>query len=112
MAHGKRWLVKLDGINNRNDAEKWCHCKIGIRRCELPDITDEIYWCDLIGRQVNNKSNQHLGEVIGLIESVNHDILEVQNPLQILLIPYHSQYIINVNNNDDAPIEVDWEIDW
>ncbi len=115
LPHGKRWLVKIKDVNDRNDADKWCHSQLGIRRDDLPPIEDstEFYWHDLIGLNVRNKNKQDLGEVVGLIESVNHDILEVKEPTtkDILLIPYHRLYVLDVNLTNGC-IDVDWQIDW
>lgn len=96
-------------------AQAWCHHQIVMLRQQLPPLTqkDEYYWCDLIGLTVINRSHIELGTVIGLIESPNHDTLQIKNARtrQTLLIPYHRHYIDAVDISANT-IKVDWQPDW
>ena len=67
--HGKSWVVKLLGVDDRNGAEQMVGLFFGAPRSALPKAEQgEYYWTDLIGLSVVNLGNEPLGRVADMIE--------------------------------------------
>ncbi|MDI6749745.1 MAG: ribosome maturation factor RimM [Rhodocyclaceae bacterium] len=114
--HGKGWLVKLAGIDDRTAAEQLVGQFFGAPREALPATEeDEFYWADLVGLQVVNERQESLGRVKTLIESGAHAVLVVTEgegeTARERLLPFVAQVVKAV----DVPagmIHVAWERDW
>lgn len=62
----KHFIVRFDGVSNRNDAEALRGREVSILRTELPDLDeDEFYLADLIGLDVRDGET-----VLGSVEAV------------------------------------------
>jgi 16S rRNA processing protein RimM len=86
--------------------------EVGVPRSALPSVQGEIYWEDLKGLAVVNRSGVPLGEVVGVVEHGAHPVLRVAleaGPER--LIPYVPAIIDRVDV-DTRRIEVDWEADY
>ena len=110
--HTKVLVAKLDGINDRNAAEKYKGLLIAIPRSSLPSTNeDEFYWSDLIGLQVENLEGVQLGVVDHLLDMGANDILCVLQADVEILIPFISSVIKEVNLGEKL-IRVDWQADY
>lgn len=72
-------IAKIDGIDNRNDAENLRGTKLFITRDSLPELPDgQYYQTDLIGLPVYKNT-----ELIGTVDCIHNfgagDILELDN---------------------------------
>ncbi len=115
-AHGKGWVAKFAGVEDRDEAQAMAGCYIAAPRCELPaTATDEYYWADLVGLEVVNDQGERLGEVTGLLSSGAHDVLCVRDGAgdkkQERLLPFVAQVVKSVDTASGR-ICVEWGSDW
>ncbi|QEY24947.1 ribosome maturation factor RimM [Neisseria animalis] len=104
--------VKFKGIEDRDRAFSLRGYTIEIpREAFAPAEEDEYYWADLVGMQVANTDGIVLGEVKNLMETGAHDVLVIEGEYGQKLIPFVSQYIENVDN-DNRTITADWGLDY
>ena len=110
--HGKSLIAALEGIDDRDAAQRLDKQFVGAPREAMPrPADDEYYWADLIGLEVRNKADLRLGTVTGLIETGAHDVLQVHGGESERLIPFVGAYVIAVDVAGGW-IEADWEADW
>jgi 16S rRNA processing protein RimM len=103
----------LEGINDRNAAERLRGTNIGLPRDQLPQLDkDEIYWIDLIGLAVRNAKSESLGTIDNLLETGANDVLVVKaEDGTERLIPFIPQVVLNVDR-ENRLMTVDWELDY
>lgn len=92
-------LLKLEGIDDINEAEKYRNLYIQISRDALPDLEEgTFYIVDLIGCDVLTIDNEILGKVDDVFNTGSNDIYVVkdENGKQIL-IPAISEVIKNID---------------
>jgi 16S rRNA processing protein RimM len=119
--HSGSVVAKIDGLDDRNDAEVLRGCRIFLPRSAFPKASkDEYYWVDLIGLNVVNRQGLALGCVRELMATGPHSVLCVQYQLsqedgsnkdEERMIPFVSAYVDAV----DIPaklITVDWQPDY
>lgn len=113
QSDGSRLLAKFVGVDDRNQAETLTGCKIYVAKSELPALeNDEYYWHQLIGLKVQGAEGVFLGEVIGLVETGAHDVLELKYQDQRRLIPFVLSDIVTDINLEARTIEVTWTEDY
>ena len=79
--HGKRILLSLVGIENRNAAETLIGSKLLIERAALPELEEgSFYWCDIIGLAVFTTDEQYIGRVESIIYTGSNDVYVVKDP--------------------------------
>ena len=86
--HKNQVLLKIKGIDDINEAEKYRGCFIKIPREKAKKLPKDTYFiADLIGLQVYTDSGELLGKVDDIYNSVSEDIYVVKDELgkQILL---------------------------
>ena len=73
------YVVELEGIENREQAEALRDCQLFVKKSDRPHLEeDEFYTLDLIGLEVFNQlDGQIVGTVVDVM-SVGHDLLEVE----------------------------------
>lgn len=85
------YIVRFEGINDRNQAETWRNSRLLIRADDRPEtLEDEFLLADLMGLPVYQQENQQLvGTVTNLFHAGN-DLLEVkvEGRKAPLLIPF------------------------
>ncbi|MFI3246196.1 MAG: ribosome maturation factor RimM [Ferrimonas sp.] len=114
--HGGGVVCRLDGIEDRNAAERLTHAEISIRAEQLNELPEEeFYWRDLIGCDVVNTQGYNMGTVTGLLETGSNDVLEVKAKSNDAfgkrerLIPFvTSQFVLSVDLAAKQ-INVDWD---
>ena len=111
--HNAAVVAKLDGIEDRDQAAALKHALVAVHKDALPKAeADTYYWYELIGMHVINRQNEHLGQVITLIRSPAHDILQVAGECEKkYLIPMAASAIDRVDR-DKNTVFVDWGLDW
>lgn len=111
----KKYIVKFITINNRELAMSFNTLDIYVDSSKFPILLHgEYYWKDIIGCQVITITENRLGYVISIIETVIYDILVVNiNKKNIQNIESHyipfilHKFIKNVNLITNT-IVVDW----
>lgn len=110
--HGKSWVAKLVGVDDRGGAEGLIGQYVGAPRAALPQTApDEFYWADLIGLEVVNLGGESLGRVVEMIESGAHAVMRVDAGETRRLLPFVGHVVKEV----DVPagvMRVDWACDW
>ena len=100
------YIIKLLGINNRNDAEKLKKYKILVKTNKLPKLRkEEFHFLELINLQVKTIENNELktiGKVVNL-ENEKNNLLVVEllkNQKQVL-IPFVEEIVplVDIKNN-------------
>jgi len=111
-AHGAGWVAKLDGVDDRNAAEKLDGWYIGAPRQAMPATAqNEYYWADLVGLAVKNEDGESLGKVISLVETGAHPVLVVEDAETERLLPFVEQVVKDVDVAGGR-IRVAWGKDW
>lgn len=105
------YLVRLEGVNDRDQAEALRGQRIAVPRSALPALEPEreYYWRDLIGLTVVNGAGRSLGRVLRLLETGAHDVLVIRSgdgPGETL-IPFVAVYVEAVDLASGR-IQVDW----
>ena len=77
ISFGNKVIVYLEGINDRNKAEKLIGHTIYFPRNEFPEIEDSKYYlADLVGIEIfDHKSKNRLGKVLGFFENRGQVVL-------------------------------------
>ena len=106
-------VASFSGIQDRSAAEAVCGLFVGAPRSALPATgVGEYYWADLIGLEVVNSQDQHLGKVLGLIETSANDVVRVGGEgCRELLLPFVAAVVLDVDLSARR-MRVDWEADW
>jgi len=107
-AQGKGLVAQLEGIDNRDAAEKLVGAVISCPADRLPELaTGEYYWSQLQGARVVNQDAVELGRVDHLFETGANDVMVVQGERQHL-IPFTRDAVLEVDL-EHGLIRVDWD---
>lgn len=114
--HGKGWIVKFVGVDDRNASEAIDGRYIAAPRDALPKTAaNEFYWADLVGLEVVNTQGERLGKVSKLLSSGAHEVLCVCDgegkDMQERLLPFVAQVVKSVDTAN-GKIRVEWGADW
>ena len=119
--HSDSVVAKIDGLDDRNDAEALRGCRIFLPRSAFPKASkDEYYWVDLIGLSVVNREGIALGCVRDLMATGPNSVLCVEYQLthddgsssaEERMIPFVSAYVDSVDVAGKL-ITVDWQLDY
>lgn len=119
--HSDSVVAKIDGLDDRNDAEALRGCRIFLPRSCFPAASkDEYYWVDLIGLNVVNREGVALGCVRDLMVTGPHSVLCVEyltagdDGAQVRaerMIPFVAVYVDTVDIAGKL-ITVDWQPDY
>ena len=119
--HKNVLIANFRGILDRNGSEAMKGMLVGVPRQDLPPTTNnEFYWADLIGLSVINTQDEHLGYVLGLMETSAHAVLRVGHKEEDgkeaskkneRLLPFVSRVVLDVSVSKRS-IRVDWGSDW
>lgn len=110
--HGAGLVAKWVGCDAPEQADRMRGMRVGVARSEFPPAgAGEVYWVDLIGALVINRSGVELGTVNEVLSSGMQELLEVQQGERVLLVPLVERHVDEI----DLPrrvVRVDWEADW
>ena len=118
-AHGDGLVVRLQGLDDRDAADRLKGCSVWVSRASFPALAvDEYYWIDLIGCAVVNREGVALGTVDDLMATGATSVLVVKGqPAQPgeavpeCLIPFVPVYVDAVDVAAKR-IVVDWQPDY
>ena len=110
--HGKGIIVRLAGLDDRDEAARLIDCDIAVERDALP-ATDEgsFYWSDLEGLKIVHRDGTDLGRVAYLLETGANDVLVTTGKPERLIPFILGRVVLDVNLTDGV-ITVDWDTDW
>ncbi|WP_392561839.1 ribosome maturation factor RimM [Orbus sturtevantii] len=114
--HNQDTIVKIKGINDRDDANTLTNFEIYVDAQELPALGEgDFYWKDLIGCKVIAVNGYDLGQVTDLMETGSNDVLVVKANLKDAfgakerLIPFVDDQFIKHVDLSARTITVDWD---
>ena len=109
--HGKTVIVRLSGVDDRDQAEALRGTEIAVPRDALPALDkDRYYWSDLQGLRVVNKDGVELGRIDYMLETGADDVMVV-NGEQEVLIPFAVPRVVLDVDLQEGQVVVDWEWD-
>ncbi len=114
--HNKSLIIKVKGIDDRDQAQSLVNSEILINENALPKLPDgEFYWRELIGMNVVTNQGYDLGTVSDLMETGANDVLVVKanrndsfNQKE-RLIPYLFDQVVISVDTINKQICVDWD---
>lgn len=110
-AQGKGIVVKLTGVDDRDQASSLVGADIAVKIASLPPLKNgEYYWSQLLGLRVVNLAGDEFGKVSHLVETGANDVIVVQNGRERWL-PVTAQVIREVDLVAGV-IRVDWDADF
>jgi 16S rRNA processing protein RimM len=110
--HGAILVAKLTGCDTPEQAEQLRGARVGVSRADFPPADEgEVYWVDLIGARVVNRSGVELGSVSNVLSSGAQELLEVRHGERVLLVPMVERHVEEVDLTRRL-LRVDWEADW
>jgi 16S rRNA processing protein RimM len=114
-SHAKSLLAKLEGIEDRDAAELVKNAQICIQSSQLPELSNDYYWKDLIGMQVVTDKGYEMGVVKDMLETGANDVMLVKAKINDAfgqkerLLPFlHDSVVLDVNKDGNI-ITVDWD---
>ena len=107
---GNKIVIKLEGVNNRDDADLLKNLQIEVNRSDLPKLDENsYYWEDLVDFNVIDINGIHVGKVDSLFRTGSNDVLVIINKTkQRLLVPFIMVEVIKYVDLDKELISIDW----
>ncbi len=94
--HKRGYILALEGVKSRNDAEALRGVKAAIKKQDLPKTGQgEYYSFDVYGASVASEDGRAIGTVTGIIHTGANDVLEVESGSGEILIPAIEHTIIS-----------------
>lgn len=95
---GNRLILKLDGIDTREDAERLVGFSIIINSDDLPETEeDEYYWHDLLDMEVLDSKGNQYGYIKRILPTGSNDVyIAVDNTGRETLIPATHDAVLDV----------------
>ena len=107
--HGKGLVVKLEGIDDRDQADELKGVEVVVDRDQLPEPeTGHYYWADLEGLRVETNDGKLLGNVDHMLEAGASDVMVVCGD-QRHLIPFVADDIVLNVDLQKGCIQVNWD---
>jgi len=96
----KHWLAEIDGITDRNEAEKLRGTELYINKENLPEANkDEFYIADLIGLSCIDTDKKHIGKIIAVENFGASDLLEIQpDGAESFYLPFTDDTILEITD--------------
>ena len=111
-SQGKNVIARLEGCEDRNQAEALTGCRILINPAQLPRLQDgDYYWSDLIGLRVESLQGEALGVVASILETGADDVLVLSGDRE-RLIPFVIDDIVHEVDIERQRMVVDWLPDY
>jgi len=114
--HNKGLIVKVAGIDDRDEAQAFVGSEILTSEAALPELPQgDFYWRDLIGLSVVTNKGYDLGVVTDMMETGANDVLVVKANLndgfskKERLIPYLFEQVIESVSIENKQICVYWD---
>ena len=115
--NGKFLVVKLKGLDDREEARLLAGYEICVPRNLFPELTDgEYYWYQLEGLKVIDQLGQLFGKIDHLLETGANDVMVVKPCAGSLddrerLLPYTEQCVLAVDLAA-GEMKVEWDADF
>lgn len=105
---GRNVVARLEGCEDRNQAEALKDCRIFIEPAQLPRLqAGDYYWSDLIGLAVESLQGEPLGVVASMLETGADDVMVLSGERE-RLIPFAIDDIVREVDLEKRRLVVDW----
>ena len=105
---GKNILARLEGIEDRTQADALTGCRIFINPQQLPRLeAGEYYWSDLVGLAVETVQGEPLGVIASMMETGADDVMVLSGERE-RLIPFVIDQIVREVDLDNQRLVVNW----
>lgn len=92
------FIVKFEGIDDRNSSEELVGAEVFIKRSDLPEPDEnEYYWIDLIGCDVYTVDGEFIGKVDYLIGTGAVDVIVVKKDKKEFLYPLSENVVKHID---------------
>jgi 16S rRNA processing protein RimM len=99
--HGNNFVVKLDGVEDRDAAEAVVGGELFVADDQIDvDMPDGLLPFQLLGITAKTESGEMLGEISSIMHSAAHDIYEITGANGSFLVPAVPEFIISVDAAD------------
>jgi 16S rRNA processing protein RimM len=107
---GNKIVIKLEGVNDRDDADLLKNLQIKVNRFDLPKLDENsYYWGDLIDFNVIDIKGKHVGKVDSLFSTGSNDVLVIiDEAKERLLVPFIMEEVIKCVDLAKELISIDW----
>ena len=107
---GNKIVIKLEGVNDRDDADLLKNLQIKVNRFDLPKLDENsYYWGDLIDFNVIDIKGKHVGKVDSLFSTGSNDVLVIiDEAKERLLVPFIMEEVIKYVDLAKELISIDW----
>jgi 16S rRNA processing protein RimM len=107
--HGKAVIARLDGVEDRAQAEGLVGLHIGIDRDLLPETDEQqFYWADLVGLEVQTADGESLGVIEEMMATGANDVMVVRGERERLIPFLLGRSVIKVDL-EASLVTVDWD---
>lgn len=91
-------ILTLEGINDRDAAERWSQSSIYVHRDDLPPLEEgEYYYADIIGLKVFTEEGEYVGEVVNIFSTGSNDVYEIKGPKKEIMLQASNDVIKEIN---------------
>jgi len=98
VEHKKRVLVKIHGVDDRDQAQSLVGREVYVCRDQLPLLPeDEYYWTDLLGLEVHTLQGVFLGRLVDILITGSNDVYVVKNEEREYLVPALSDVVLKID---------------
>ena len=107
---GKKIVIKLENVNDRNDADLLKNLEIYVNRSDLPELDENsYYWEDLVDFNVIDIKGNPVGKVDSLFRTGSNDVLVIiDETKERLLVPFIMEEVIKYVDLAKELISIDW----
>ncbi len=107
---GNKIVIKLENVNDRNDADLLKNLQIQVNRSDLPELDqNSYYWEDLVDFNVIDIKGNHVGKVDSLFRTGSNDVLVIiDETKERLLVPFIMEEVIKYVDLAKELISIDW----
>ncbi|MDG2297375.1 MAG: ribosome maturation factor RimM [Gammaproteobacteria bacterium] len=107
---GNKIVIKLENVNDRNDADLLKNLQIQVNRSDLPELDqNSYYWEDLVDFNVIDIKGNHVGKVDSLFRTGSNDVLVIiDETKERLLVPFIMEEVIKYIDLAKELISIDW----
>jgi len=94
----RRWLVRFDGVERREEAEALHGAELTVRRDQVASLPDgRFYRFELVGLAASTPKGRALGRVEEVFSTGSNDVLIVRGDLGEILIPLLDTVLVSVD---------------
>jgi 16S rRNA processing protein RimM len=96
--HKNQLLVRLQGVDGIDAAEKWIGAIVSVAELDLPALSaDEYYYYQVVGLEVFDTHGNRVGTIARLLSTPGGDLYVVQGEAKEYLIPVTKEIVEKID---------------